>query len=93
MLAHGLIASVRELDLLKSTLLYAPITTPVMLRAAELWADARKRGVPTADPKQLDCDVILASQALEIGAVVVTENPGHLSRYVPILTWSSLPLA
>ena len=31
-----------------------------MLRAAELWAQARRRGRPTADPKELDCDVILA---------------------------------
>ena len=29
---------------------YAPITTDVMLRAAELWADLRRSGLPTAAP-------------------------------------------
>src|SRR5271166_4746709 len=35
------IAGIRRLDRVKATLDYAPITTDVMLRAAELWAAAR----------------------------------------------------
>jgi predicted nucleic acid-binding protein len=58
-----------------------------MLKAAELWADARRSGHPTADPKELDCDVIIAAQALESGAVVATENVGHLSRFVTSSDW------
>ena len=61
-----------------------------MLRAAELWADARRRGKPTADPKELDADVILAAQAIEAGAIVATENVGHLSRYVTARHWSAI---
>jgi len=53
-----------------------------MLRAAELWALARNRGTPTADPKELDGDVILAAQAEQVRAVVATDNVGHLSRFV-----------
>src|SRR5207244_552497 len=71
-----------RLDQLKATLLYLPITTSVMLRAARLWADARRRGRPTADPKEFDCDVVLAAQTLEVGAMVVTDNIGHLSLFV-----------
>src|SRR5437016_2083093 len=56
----GLTDSVLALDQLKIELGYTPITTPVMLRAAELWADARRRGKPTAPPQALDGDVILA---------------------------------
>ena len=54
---------VRRLDRLKSVLNYLPINTEVMLKAAPLWAEARNRGTPTADPKALDGDVILAAQA------------------------------
>jgi hypothetical protein len=55
-----------------------------MLLAAELWAQSRKAGKPTADPKALDGDVILAAQAklLESGGnpvVIATTNVGHLS--------------
>jgi predicted nucleic acid-binding protein len=75
------------LDGYKGSMVYQPITTAAMLRAAELWADARRRGKPTADPKELDCDVILAAMALEAGAIVATENAGHLSRYVTAKHW------
>lgn len=62
----------------------------MILKAAELWAQARKAGQPTADPKELDCDVILAAQALEVNAVVVSENIGHLSRFVEAKHWKDL---
>lgn len=61
-----------------------------MLKAAELWADARKRGKPTADPKELDGDVILAAQALQANAVVATENVGHLSLFVEARHWKDI---
>ena len=61
-----------------------------MLKAAELWAQARNSGLPTADPKALDCDVILAAQALEKDGIVATENVGHLSRFVDARDWRDL---
>jgi predicted nucleic acid-binding protein len=76
-----------RLDLLKQTLEYLPLSTGIMLRAAQLWADARRSGLPTADRHALDCDVILASQALEVGGEVVTDNVGHLSRFVEARLW------
>jgi predicted nucleic acid-binding protein len=44
-----------RLDALKGMLRYAPITTAVMLKAAEFWATARKKGRQSADdwPPQL----------------------------------------
>ena len=90
LLLAGLDAARDVLDELKASEIYQPITTPAMLRAAELWADARRRGRPTADPKELDGDVILAAQAIEAGAVVATENVSHLSRYVPAYHWSAI---
>src|SRR6476646_2785051 len=47
LLLHGLADSVAALNMLKSRLIYVPITTAVMLHAAELWADARRAGRPT----------------------------------------------
>ena len=87
LLLEGLTKSVVRLDRLKEVLIYQPLTTDVMLRAAEMWADARRTGVPTADAKELDGDVILAAQAEQAGAIVATENVGHLSRFVDARAW------
>ncbi|MGA3326582.1 MAG: hypothetical protein ABSF45_19105 [Terriglobia bacterium] len=61
----------------------------VMLKAAELWAWARNQGIPTADPKALDADVILAAQALQIPALVAAENVDHLSLFIDAKDWRS----
>ena len=81
---------VARLDIIKKTIGYLSITTSMMLKAAELWAEARKSGMPTADPKALDCDVILAAQALEVNGIVATENIGHLSRFVTAKHWRDI---
>ena len=83
---HGL----ARLDLLKRTLDYSPITTHIMLEAAELWAQARRIGKPTADAKALDCDVILAAHAKAEGGMVATENVGHLSLFVEATAWRDI---
>ncbi len=85
----------RRLDQLKAVLPYAKITTEVMLKAAELWAEARRSGQPTSDPKALDGDVILAAQALLAGeggdeVVVATTNVGHLVRFVSAKDWQEI---
>ena len=74
---------------------YLPVTTQALDLAAELWADARRKGVPTADPHALDVDVILAAQVLSAGYqpadfVVATSNVAHLSQFVPADVWSNL---
>ena len=47
-----------RLDRLAQNLEYLPLTTAAMRKAAELWADARRLGLPTADPEELEGDVI-----------------------------------
>ena len=72
---------------------YLPITTATMRLAAELWAQARSRGTPTADPKELDSDVILAAQASLLGPsnlVIATSNVGHLSQFVAADAWQNI---
>jgi predicted nucleic acid-binding protein len=71
---------------------YLPITTPAMLLAAELWADARRHGYATAGDQSLDADVILAAQAIMLGGntVIATVNVGHLSRYTHAQLWEEI---
>jgi predicted nucleic acid-binding protein len=96
LLRAGKTASIQRLDELKSILGYLPITTEAMLRAAEFWAEARRRGQPTAPDQALDADVILAAQAavIERGeedeVVVATTNPDHLARFVDARHWEEI---
>ena len=86
---------IAKLDALKNACRYLPLTTPVMLRAAALWADSRQKGLATGDPKRLDIDVILAAQVLDLELpagdfVVATSNVGHLSGFVPAERWENI---
>ena len=84
--------AVTMLDALGATYDYLPITTVVFRRAADLWADARNLGLPTASLQALDCDVILAAQFLELSfpAIIATINRAHLSRYAPAELWTNI---
>jgi len=84
-------AALANLDLFVAQLDYLPLTTIAMRLAAALWAQARNVGQPTASNPALDCDVILAAQALSLNTPIVvgTANPGHLNRFVPADLWSN----
>jgi predicted nucleic acid-binding protein len=93
LLRAGKVASVRRLDALAQATEYLPINTTAMRRAAELWALARQQGQPTAADNTIDADMILAAQALTLGApqvVVATSNVGHLARFVPAEPWQNI---
>jgi predicted nucleic acid-binding protein len=86
---------IQRLNILKLTLGYLSITTDTMLRAADIWAQARQQGRPTADDKSLDADVILAAQALLIreqgeDVIIATTNVAHLSRFTEATTWDKI---
>ncbi|MEG4970805.1 nucleic acid-binding protein [Microcoleus sp. B6-A1] len=88
----GKLAGIQRLDELKLQLTYRPLTTEVMLLAAQLWAQARMRGRPTAEANALDGDVILAAQAILDASegndvVIATTNVGHLSQFVDAREW------
>lgn len=90
LLRQGRAESVQRLDALASDLVYLPLDTATMRRAAEFWAIARQEGYPaTADPA-LDADVILAAQAAAVGATVASENVRHLARFVPAAPWRQI---
>ena len=80
-----------RLDSIGAATKFVTLTDAVLKRAADLWAQARKAGKPTADPKALDADCMIAAQALNVGAAVVTDNAKHLSRYCMVINWRTTP--
>ena len=84
------------MDRLADLLEYAPITTSIMRKAAELWAIARQQGYPTASDQRIDADVILAAHALDMntaGTIIATTNVGHLARFAAAERWEKIPIA
>ena len=82
-----------RLDALKSLLGYAPITTSVMLKAAEFWATARKLGRQSADDASLDADMILVAQAGALDGdetVIATTNVRHLALFASARIWREI---
>lgn len=72
-----------------------PISSIALELAAELWAEVRRKGKPTAHPHALDVDAILAAQVLSAGFqpsdfIVATTNVSHLSQFVPAQDWRTI---
>jgi toxin FitB len=95
LIRSGRVQGINRLDMLQTSTGYAPITTQIMLQAAQLWATARNQGQPTADDKALDADVILAATALTISAqgyntIVATTNVKHIGRFTIAKNWQDI---
>ena len=87
------VQGLRRLDEFCSTLEFLPINQEALRRAAELWAQVRAAGRPTAPDNSLDADVILAAQVLllnDADAVIATLNKGHLSRFTNAQHWQDI---
>lgn len=82
------------IDNLKQKLAYVPIQTATMLLAAQLWAEVRPSGKPTADPQALDGDVILSAQARLLDdnstEVIATTNLRHISLLTNAAHWQDI---
>ena len=84
-----------RLNGLKAMLTYQPLTTQVMLKAAENWAIARQRGRPSAGDEALDADVILAAQSWDLAldgedVVIATTNIRHLELFASAKLWEEI---
>jgi predicted nucleic acid-binding protein len=95
LLRAGKDQGVARLDALKKLVGYAPITTLVMLGAAEFWATARRLGRQSADDVSLDADMILAAQAVTLDRddnerVIATTNVRHLMLFAPARIWRDI---
>jgi len=74
-----------RLDGLSQLIEYLPLTTAAMRQAANLWAQARQKGQPTAEDKTIDGDIILVAQAMTLESsevIISTTNVSHLSRFI-----------
>jgi predicted nucleic acid-binding protein len=88
------INSVASLNELKDLVTFLPLNNEVMLEAANLWAEARIQGIPTADDKSLDADIIICAQFKLLEKeypgryiVIATTNVKHLSRFTEAKEW------
>ena len=86
---------IARLGALEQTIGYIPLSTTVMRKAAEFWADARNRGIPTADDKALDADMILAAQAATYTSageppMIATTNVAHLALFADAQEWQNI---
>ena len=74
---------------------FLSVTDAALLLGADLWARARNAGTTTADPKELDGDVLIAAQALDTkmslsNFIIATVNVGHLALFVPADLWTNI---
>lgn len=74
---------------------YLPLSDSALRLGAKLWAQARNAGMATADPKELDGDVLIAAQALDTGLapsdfIIATVNVGHLALFAPADLWTNI---
>lgn len=74
---------------------FISMTDSALLLGANLWAQARNAGTPTAHPRDLDGDVLIAAQALDMGLplaeiVIATVNVSHISLFAPAVFWSNI---
>jgi predicted nucleic acid-binding protein len=92
LLRIGAALSVAHLDELVRELPYVQVSTATWRRAAALWASARNAGAVTAPPEALDGDVLIAAQAIEEDAAIVTMNTRHFAALaVPTYEWAAVP--
>jgi hypothetical protein len=82
-------------DQLTATAGYLALTTPSMLQAAEVWAQARQQGWPIAPDLAVDADMILAAQAILLAqqghsVVIATTHSGHFSRLALAQRWQDV---
>jgi hypothetical protein len=95
LLRAGKDRGVGRLDALKGLLRYVPITTPVMLKAAEFWASARNMGRQSGADASRDADMILAAQAAILAGgtdetVIATTNVRHLALFAVARVWRDI---
>jgi tRNA(fMet)-specific endonuclease VapC len=73
--AKGATAQLRSFDRLCDVSVILPLTDEIVVRAADIFAMLKQRGLPTGD-----ADILIAASALTHGLAVVTNNEEHFRR-------------
>ncbi len=91
------VKEINNLNQLKALIDFLPVDDSTLELAAELWAKARNRGMPTADDLSLDADVIICAQYQLLAeeypgryVVIATTNVKHLSRFTEAKEWPNI---
>ncbi len=89
--------SINNLDELREIISFIPVTSTLLEKAAYIWASARSQGIPTADDKSLDVDIIICTHWKMLNeefpgryTVIATTNVKHLSRFAEAKTWRDI---
>jgi predicted nucleic acid-binding protein len=88
-----------NLEALAEIIDFLPITKQALKKAAKLWAEARSQGIPTADTKNIDADMIICAQCQLFQeeypgqyVVIATTNVKHLERFAEAENWRNISL-
>lgn len=89
--------AIENLDRLQEIIEFLPLTKSVMIKAAELWAEAQSQGLPTADVKTIDADIIISAQSQLLQEeypgqyiIIATTNVKHLKRFSEAKIWQEI---
>ncbi|MBD2199026.1 MULTISPECIES: type II toxin-antitoxin system VapC family toxin [Calothrix] len=90
---------IENLDKLREIINFLPITSELLKKASVLWATARSQGIPIADDKSLDVDIIICSHWQMLTeefpgryVAIATTNVKHLSRFTEAKLWRDISL-
>jgi len=89
----GKVVGIAALNAVAVQFEYLSLDTRTMLRAADLWAQARQTGRPTAGNKNIDIDMILVAQAETLqlpDTVIATDNLRHLRHFFSAELWTNI---
>ncbi|MDJ0731410.1 MAG: type II toxin-antitoxin system VapC family toxin [Crocosphaera sp.] len=86
-----------NLDDLHNLINFVPVSPIILRSSAELWAETRRLGQPTAELNNIDADVIIGATCQLIQEeypgqrlIVATTNVKHLSRFVEAKKWTQI---
>lgn len=92
-------SGIKKLNQLRQdkTIDFLPVTSEVLLVAAEKWATAQTSNLPTTDKKRIDVDIILSAQWQLLNeqfpgrrVVIATTNIRHFSRFTDCQNWQNI---